>query len=341
MTEALRWGILSTGNIARQFAEGLQGAQCSCAHAVASRHLSSAQQFAQTVHIRNAYGSYQELLDDREVEAVYLALPNAMHHEWTIKALNHGKHVLCEKPLARNVIESHEMFDLADRRGLLLVEAFMYRSHPLTQSVRAQIDRGAIGQLRMIRTSFCYCTKNIKNNIRFSTALAGGALMDVGCYCVNFSRYFAGAEPSGVHAVAHLHETGVDDIVAGTLAFDGALVASFTCGMSVHVDNTAYLCGSEGYIEVPMPWKPPVEAARFVLKQAIAPRQDGPGPRTMPSPQTFDVDAGKPLYALEADDFAATVRQGAAPRLTRQDTIGNMKVLDEMRRQIGLSVNHG
>ena len=337
MIEALRWGILSTGNIAGQFAEGLQGAQCSCACAVASRSLSTAQQFAQTHRIHTAYGSYQELLNDRDVEAVYLALPNAMHHEWAIKALNHGKHVLCEKPFARNVTESQEMFDVADRRGLLLVEAFMYRSHPLTASVRAQIDSGTIGQLRMIRTSFCYSTSNIKANIRFSRALAGGALMDVGCYCVNFSRYFAGAEPCSVHATAHLHESGVDDILAGTLAFGNGLIASFTCGMSVQVNNTAYLCGSEGYIEVPMPWKPPAKATRFVLKKAAPPRQDGFGPRPAPPPQTFEVDAGKPLYALEADDFAVAVRDGVSPRLTREDTIGNMKVLDEMRHQIGLS----
>ena len=336
MTEPLRWGFLGTGNIARQFAEGLAGAEDSRAVAVGSRRADSASGFSRTHGIERAHASYEALLGDTGVEAVYLSLPNSMHHEWTLKALRAGKHVLCEKPLARTAAESEEMFDAAAKAGRLLVEAFMYRSHPLLHAVTERIDRGAIGQLLLIRASFCYCTTKIEGNIRFDRALAGGALMDVGCYCVDFARLFAGAEPTAIHAAAHKHETGVDDRVAGTISFANGVLASFNCGMTLHADNTASLCGSAGFIEIPVPWKPPARKARFLLKHSQRPLQDGSSQPMAPPVETFEVDAPKPLYALEADDFAASVRHNRPPTITRGESVGNMKILDEIRGQTGL-----
>ena len=336
MPDLLRWGILGTGNIAGQFAESMRGASRGRLAAVASRRDDAASAFATRYGVEHAHEGYEALLRDRSVDAVYNALPNALHHDWTMAALQTGKHVLCEKPLACNLTESEQMFDMAQRQGCCLVEAFMYRSHPLTTAVLEQVRAGTIGELRMIRTSFCYATRHIDGNVRFSAELAGGALMDIGCYCTSFARLHAGSEPTQLHAVAQLHESGVDILTAGTLTFATGLLASFVCGMNAHADNSAYLCGSEGFIVVPVPWKPPVTGGAYTVARMTAPRMDRKTPAEKPAPRTVHVDAGKPLYALEADDFAATVQDSAEPAISRAETLGNMRVLDELRRQVGL-----
>jgi predicted dehydrogenase len=337
MSKRLRWGILGTGNIARQFAVGVHASHRGELSAVGSRRRESADTFAATHRIPAAHGSYDELLANPAVDAIYNSLPNSMHHEWTIKALQAGKHVLCEKPFAVDAAQAQEMFDVAQRTGKVLVEAFMYRSHPLTHAIVKAVKDGAIGELRLIRTSFCYRTSKIAGNVRFSRELAGGGLMDVGCYCVNFSRLFAGTEPVKTSAVAHLHESGVDDLLAATLQFPNGVLASFTCGMIAQADNTAQLCGSEGYIEVPVPWKPPASESIFVIARGTPPRMDGPVKiPAAPARETVRVSVDGKLYGIEADDFAAAVLDRKNPAVTREDTLGNMRTLDELRRQIGL-----
>lgn len=335
MANPLRWGILGTGNIARQFAEGLGSARRGVIEAVGSRTAAAAEQFAAAHRVPRAAGSYEAVLEDAGVDAVYVSLPNSMHHEWTLRALAAGKHVLCEKPFATNAAEAEEMFDAAERARRVVVEAFMYRSHPLTHAVMEAVRSGEIGALKLIRTSFCYRTTKVRGNIRFDRSLAGGALMDIGCYCVNFARHFAGTEPTTVHAVGRLHESGVDETVAGVMEFPGGVAATFTCGMTVQADNSAYVCGSDGYIEIPVPWKPPQFTAVYHLVRGTPPKMDGPA-KGVPPRQTRRVTAEGSLYALEADDFAAAVRDGAAPRLDRDDTVGNMRLLDELRRQVGV-----
>src|SRR6185437_4599683 len=283
-----------TGNIARQFCVGVNASRRSQLIAVGSRSRESASSFAESHGIPAAHGSYDALLADRAVQAVYVSLPNSMHHEWTIKALRAGKHVLCEKPMASNTAQAQEMFDVAAKTGCRLSEAFMYRSHPLIHSVLQAIGAGKIGRVRLIRTSFCFRVWNTANNIRFDPALAGGALMDIGCYCINFSRLIAGAEPSSMHAVGQLHPSGVDELAAAVLQFPGNIAASFTCGMNAQADNTASICGDEGYIEIPVPWKPPVQNAVWNLAYSTPPRMDQPGSAAPPrAKETFSVDAGK------------------------------------------------
>jgi predicted dehydrogenase len=337
MSDRLRWGILGTGNIARQFADGLIGtARRSEVRAVGSRTAAAAQAFAQPREVAAAHGSYDAVLADAGVDAVYISLPNALHHEWTLKALKAGKHVLCEKPFALNAAQAREMFDAARKAGRVLVEAFMYRSHPLTHAVIDAVRGGEVGDVRLIRTSFCYKTSRIDGNVRFDRPLGGGSLVDVGCYCINFSRLIAGEEPTAVTAAAHMHERGVDDLVVATMKFPSGVAASFTCGMSVHADNTAYVCGTDGYIEVPIPWKPPAQQAAYTVARSTPPKMDlAAGAKPQPR-ETRLVDANAELYALEADDFAAAVLDGKPPAVTERDTLGNMVVLDEMRRQIGL-----
>jgi D-xylose 1-dehydrogenase (NADP+, D-xylono-1,5-lactone-forming) len=338
MFRRLRWGILGTGNIARQFAGGAAASQRCEVTAVASRTAESAKSFATTNRVQTAYSDYGSLLKDSQIDVVYNSLPNSMHHEWTIKALRAGKHVLCEKPIAMSAAEAQEMFDVARQTGKILAEAFMYRSHPLTHAVLKAVRDGAIGQLRLIRTSFCFRTTKIAGNIRFSPELGGGGLMDVGCYCINFSRLFAGEEPSTMTAAACLHESGVDELAVGTMQFPAGVLATFTCGMTTQSDNTAYLCGSEGFIEVPIPWKPPKESI-FVIARGTPPRMDGPPtPSSWPPPrEVVKINVVDELYGLEADDFATTVMDGKTPAISMADSIGNMRVLDQLRKLAGLS----
>jgi predicted dehydrogenase len=336
MSRPLRWAILGTGNIAKQFAAGLAASESSTLTTVGSRNRESAEAFVKTVRAQSFVGSYDDALRHSDVDAVYISLPNSMHHEWTIHALRAGKHVLCEKPFATNARQAEEMFDVARAAGRLAVEAFMYRSHPQTITALDAIRGGAIGEVRLVRTSFCFRTIKVDGNIRFDPALAGGSVMDVGCYCVSFSRLIAGAEPSSIAVTGHIHPRGVDDLAAGILQFPNGVIASFTCGMIAQADNAAHVCGSEGYVEIPVPWKPAVEGSRFSVVRQTPPIMDGNPRPTSPPRQSIEVPGGRNLYAYEADDFAAAVAGRIPPAVSPSETIGNMRVLDEIRRQLGL-----
>jgi predicted dehydrogenase len=253
MTAQLRWGILGTGNIARQFAAGLIASGRGRPVAAGSRNRESGEEFARTYSLAAAYASYEELLADRDVDVVYNSLPNSLHHQWTIAALKAGKHVLCEKPLAMDAAEAEEMFDVARRNGRLLMEAFMYRCHPQTLAVLEAVRSGAIGELRLVRTSFCFNLNKPGGNVRLVRELGGGALMDVGCYCISLSRALAAAEPAQIRVAGHLHAAGIDDLAAGSMVFPSGMVADFTCGFTVQADNTAWVYGTEGSIHRSFP----------------------------------------------------------------------------------------
>jgi predicted dehydrogenase len=337
MAGKLRWGILGTGNIARQFTAGVNASQRAIAAAVGSRNIQTAEEFGRTFEIPRLHGSYAALVADAEIDAVYISLPNSLHCQWTIQAIEHGKHVLCEKPLALNLEQGRRMFDAAGKADRVLMEAFMYRSHPQTLEVIEAVRGGAIGRLRLVRASFCYHTRRIDGNVRFVRELGGGGLMDIGCYCIDFARLFAGREPSAMSAIAKFHSSGVDELAVGFMDFPGEIAASFTCGMCLEADNTAYLCGSEGFIEIPVPWKPMPGNARFIVTRGTPPRMDNPKSVASTPPRDVRmIESSGNLYAIEADDFAACVLDGQQPRISREDSLGNLRVLDEMRRQIGL-----
>ena len=226
------------------------------------------------------------------------------------------------------------MFDAAEKSGKVLVEAFMYRSHPQTLAALDAVRSGAIGELKLIRTSFCYRTRKIDGNIRFSRELAGGGLMDIGCYCIDFSRRFAGADPIDAQVSGHLHESGVDDLAAGTITFSNGVFASFVCGMTVQADNTAYLCGSEGDIAIPVPWKPLREGAGFAIGRGTPPRMDAIGNPRRDCALEWRPTPSVELYGIEADDFAATVLDGQPPRVSRADSVGTMQLIDLMRQRL-------
>jgi predicted dehydrogenase len=300
--------------------------------------MATAQSFATTHGIPTTYGSYEELLADPRIQAVYVSLPNSLHHAYTLAALNAGKHVLCEKPLAISVAQGEEMFSLAGRKNLHLVEAFMYRAHPQTIAVREAVRSGKIGTLKLIRTSFCYRTGKIAGNIRFDAGLHGGALMDVGCYCIDFSRLIAGEDPVDGHVISQSHPSGVDEMSVGELRFPSGVLGSFTCGMAVQTYNAAFICGTEGYLEIPIPWKPPPSGCEYYLIQATPPRQDQSGLSVMKSvpnsgpKQTFTIPPTGDLYGLEADAFAATILDGAPPMMSAPESLANLRILEKVRK---------
>lgn len=333
----LRFGILSTGNIARQFALGVVGgAEHAEVTAVASRSEESSRRFAEVHGIARHYAGYDALLADPQVDAVYNALPNALHAEWTHKALDTGKHVLCEKPLAMDADEARAMFDHAKRVSRLLAEAFMYRCHPQTRAVVKAVRGGAIGEVKLIRTTFCYRTKKIEGNVRFDKALGGGALMDIGCYCVDFGRLMTGQDPASIQATGRLHESGVDVSASAVLTYPGGATMTLTCGMDVQASNLAQICGTEGYIEVPVPWKPTPGNETWQLRAMTPPKQDGGKQAQGPEIQTFTDEADRPLYALEADAFAQAVLDGEDLFMPVADSLSNAGVVDELRRQVGV-----
>ncbi len=336
----LRYGVLGTGNIAGQFTRDVAGAERSAVVAVGSRTAASAAAFGERFGIpsEHCHANYDALLADDSVEAVYVSLPNHLHREWSVRAMEAGKHVLCEKPLAMDAAEAEAMFDASRRTGMTLMEGFMYRTHPLTGAVLDAVRGGAIGELRMIRASFCYHTNKVGGNVRFAPEMGGGALMDIGCYGLSFARLFAGAEQDRAHLVSHRHAAGVDDYGCVALGFPNGVTAAVTFGMAVQLDNTAHLGGTEGYLEVPIPWKPPQRGATYTLAGQRPPKMDTPGtpgtPGKAPPPETVTIDAPTPLYAGEADAFAAAVRGDAPLPVTEADSLGNMRLLDRLRSQM-------
>ena len=283
--DKLRFGILSTGNIARQFAQGvIGGAQRSSITAVASRSAHSAEAFTLTHAIGKHYAGYDALLEDPDVDAIYNALPNSLHAQWTRKALDAGKHVLCEKPLAMDTRQAVEMFDHAKRAGRLLVEAFMYRCHPQTRAALQAIRSGDIGEVRLIRTTFCYRTKKIDGNVRFDKVAGRRARSSTSAATASTSRP---ADHSAVRPItrsrrpagcmARLPAGGVDIAASGS-----ARVCRAVCPDDVYLrawtrraSNLAQVCGTEGYIEVPVPWKPPAEQRELVRCAPDDPAQAG------------------------------------------------------------------
>jgi xylose dehydrogenase (NAD/NADP) len=319
--DRIRWGILSTANIGRKsFIPGAIASSNGAVTAIGSRDLARATQTASSLGIPRVYGSYEELLADPEVDAVYNPLPNSMHAEWTLRAAEAGKAILCEKPLARDAQEAATLVDAVKQRGALLMEAFMYRFHPQHARVRALIESGAIGEIRAIRAGFTFnMTPLNPANVRLRADLAGGALMDVGCYCVNLARLIFGEEPDLVSAIWDFRpEFGVEIALAGVLRFSQARTATFDCGFCAAGQGCYMVVGSSGTIEVPDAFVPGTAGTRVILTN-----DQGRHEERIP---------GVDQYALEAEEFAACLLEGRPLRYPAEDAVANMRVVDALRR---------
>jgi D-xylose 1-dehydrogenase (NADP+, D-xylono-1,5-lactone-forming) len=303
----LRWGILSTARIN----DALLGAGAADVVAVASRDAGRAQAYAAERGIPRAHGSYEALLADPEVDVVYVSLPNALHVPWAARALEAGKHVLCEKPMSRRPDEVEALFDLADERGLVLSEGFMWRHHPQVALVRRLIADGAIGRVRVIRADFAFNLLDAEDP-RLLAELDGGALMDLGCYCVSAARTLAGAEPVEARAAQVVGGTGVDVVLAGLLRFPGDVVAHFDCAMVGPDRFGLAVFGDAGSLWLPDPWharEPVVELTHG----------DGRVERLVPDPVNS--------YALEIADVEAAIRGEHPPLLGREDALGQARAI--------------
>ncbi|MEL4181568.1 aldo/keto reductase [Roseateles sp. PN1] len=340
----LNWGIIGAGNISGAFAAGLKQTDSGDLVAVASRDAAKARAFAeqhgQTACPPKAYASYQALLADPAVQAVYIGLPHTEHLHWTVKALRAGKHVLCEKPLGLNHAEAMIAYDEAERAGRVLMEAFMYRCVPQTAKLLELLRAGTIGEVRHIQASFCYSSTPRAGSRTWEASLAGGGILDVGCYPVSMARLIAGvarnlpfAEPTELQAMGQLYQSAsgpVDEWATATMRFPGNIVAQLSTAVRFEQEESLRIGGSKGALVVPKPWYGAGAEAgesriELYVDEALA--------------QTWTISTDRGLYAYEADVFAQAVQAGAVPHpaMSPADSLGNLAVMDRWRQAIGLS----
>jgi xylose dehydrogenase (NAD/NADP) len=312
MSEPLRWGVLSTARINELVLAGARASEQVEVLAVASRDRETAEAYAREHGIERAHGSYDALLADPEIEAVYISLPNALHVEWTIRALQAGKHVLCEKPLSSRRADAERAFEVAEHCERLLMEAFMYRHNPQTARLVELIAEGAIGRLRLIRASFGFFLDDLRN-VRMRGELDGGGLMDVGCYCVNAARLLCG-EPLRAQAEQLLGGAGVDVALAGVLGFADEVLAHFDCGLVLSPRDELVVLGEQGSLHLADPW--------HCRTPGIELRRSG-GSETIETPIADS-------YALELENLSAAIRGTAVPLLGREDAIGQARAIEAL-----------
>jgi predicted dehydrogenase len=308
----VRWGIVSTAHINRLLIPGAQASSKVDLVAVASRDLAKAEEYAGKWEIPVAYGSYEELLADDSIEAVYISLPNTLHCEWSIKAVEAGKHVLCEKPMSRHPDDVRAAFDAAEREGRLLTEAFMYRHNPQTARIASLVGSGAIGELRVVRSAFSYSLYDA-DNIRLRPELEGGALMDVGCYCVSGARLFAG-EPVELRGQAWVGETGTDWVFQGMMRFPGEVLAQFYCGTALPEADELEVIGSEGSLFVDDPWHCRVTGIELRRGDEV---------------ERIEVEAID-SYQLELENLSDAIRGEAELLLGREDAVAQAQALEAL-----------
>jgi len=335
MTKKLAWGILGTGSIAHALARGVLASKTGELLAVGSRAQESAEKFGDEFGIPKRYGSYEALLADPGVQAVYVCTPHPMHAEWAIKAAEAEKHILCEKPIGINYPQAMAMVEAARENNVFLMEAFMYRCHPQTTRLVELIREKAIGEVKVIQAAFSFHAGFDPEGRLFKNDLGGGGILDVGCYPVSISRLIAGAalgrdfaDPVEVQGFGHLGATGVDEYAIGMLEFEGGIVAQIATGVAVSQENTVRIYGTEGSIFLPTPWtasRAGGSSGKIVINQ---------GSRA----KTITIRCSRSAYALEADVVARSIkkRQAPSPAMTWDDTLGNMRTLDRWRQAIGL-----
>jgi predicted dehydrogenase len=322
MAEKIRWGVLGNAEIARVCViPAIQKSRNGIVHGLATRFPENARGVAVDHNITRVYERYDDLLADKEIDAVYIPLPNHLHRTWTLKALEANKHVLCEKPFACNASEATEMVNGAAAAGLFLMEALMYRFHPRNQLIRDMVTLGKIGTVTLVRSSFCYpMDKEILatgNNARLRAEMGGGALLDVGCYCVSVAQWFMGAEPTAVQAQAVYHSSGVDMHLVGSLRFPGDVLATIEASFISSLQQTYAVIGSEGAIELPhdafIPWE---REAAFTVRgknQEVGQKHLTPGADE---------------YQLMVEHFADAALGRGALTVTPEESVCNMRVLD-------------
>jgi xylose dehydrogenase (NAD/NADP) len=312
MTDSpLRWGLLSTANINRALIKPLRASPRNRLTAVASRSQASAEAYAKKWKIARAFGSYQAMLADPDIDVVYNPLPNHLHAEWTINAIEAGKHVLCEKPMGLMPAEVDAMEAAAIKYGKVVAEAFMYRHHSQTLKVKELVESGAIGKLQLVRGSFTFKMET-DVNIRLVPEMGGGSIWDVGCYPISYARFLVGAEPLEVFGQQVTGSTGIDDSFFGQMRFPGEVYAQFDSGFRTPQRTHLEVVGSEGTITIPFPFKPG-------LNEKIKLERSGKA-ETIKIPK-------QELYIGEVEDMADAILLGKAPRVSLADSRANVAAI--------------
>ncbi|NKB70000.1 MAG: gfo/Idh/MocA family oxidoreductase [Candidatus Latescibacteria bacterium] len=341
----LQWGIIGPGSIARVFCNGLRFSKTGQAAAVASRDLDKAAQFAAKFGIEKAYGSYGELFTDASIDAVYIATIHPVHLDVVTAAARAGKHILVEKPMGMNASQVEAMIAAARDNDVFLMEAFMYRCHPQIARMAELIQEGAIGQVRVIRSAFGFKAGFNPNSRTYNRELGGGGIMDVGCYPASMARRVAGAavgkifqDPTVVKASGLVGDSGVDYYTAAVLQFDGDIIAQISTAVAANLGSELTVYGDDGILSLPQPWLPssPCRTAAEPL------------PLDTPfAPSTIELQRGgkvegvvvevdRDLFTYEADTVAAHIQDRQAPAISWDDSLGNMRLLDQWRAEIGL-----
>jgi len=321
MTNRVRWGVLSTAKIGREkVLPAMQKSEHCVIEAMASRDLASAQRVAKELGIARAYGSYEELLADPAVEVVYNPLPNHLHVPWTIKALEAGKHVLCEKPIALTAEEAKQLLAARERSGKLVAEAFMVRQNLQWIRAREIIRAGTLGEVRAIQTFFTYHLLD-PGNVRNKAEIGGGGLMDIGCYAIATARYIFGAEPTRVAALIDRDPAmGIDRLTSALIEFPGARHLTFVTSTQLAPQQRVTIAGTKARLEVLVPFNAPNDRpCRIVLDDGRDLFGGGATPEDVPA-----VDQ----YALQGDAFSRAVRGEQALEFPIEDAILNMRVID-------------
>jgi predicted dehydrogenase len=311
----MRLGLISTARINSAILSAAAASDIVNVVAVGSRDPSRAKAYAHEHGLERAYGSYEALLADPDLDAVYNSLPNGLHHEWTMKALEAGKHVLCEKPYSRRPQEVEDAFDRAERAELVLMEAFMYRHHPRTAKLKSLVGEGAVGRMHLVRGTFSFVLED-QSDPRARPELDGGALMDVGCYCVSGVRLLAG-EPERVSTEQVLGPTGIDMSLHAIMRFADDVVALFDCSFDLPLFQRLEVVGDEGSLLLEAPWRADWTGDLFV-------RRDGEVTKV----EFQAADA----YLLELENFADAIAGTAPPLLGRADALGQARTIAALYR---------
>ena len=312
MSKVLNWGLLSTARINRALILPLQVSKRNHLLAVGSRSQGTADAYAKEKKIQRAYGSYEALLADPEIDVIYNPLPNHLHAEWTIKAVEAGKHVLCEKPLALSVDEVDAIRSAAHKHGRIVAEAFMYRHHPQTLKVQEIVKSGSLGALKLIRGSFSYILSREEDIRLLDPAMGGGSIWDVGCYPIGYTRAVVGEEPLEVFGWQVTGETGIDLTFIGQMRFSGDVHAQFDSSFDIPYHVFMEIVGSEGTLNVPHPFKPGVNEKIYLTR----------GEKT----ETITVK-GQELYIGEVEDMADAILLGKNSLVSLDDSRANVAVI--------------
>ncbi|HET6822010.1 MAG TPA: Gfo/Idh/MocA family oxidoreductase [Anaerolineales bacterium] len=311
LNKVLNWGLLSTARINRSLIPPLRASKRNQLVAVASRAQDSADKYAQEWKIPRAHGSYEALLADPEIDVIYNPLPNHLHAEWTIKAVEAGKHVLCEKPLALNVEEVDAIQSAARKHGRIVMEAFMYRHHPQTLKVQELVENGSLGTLKLIRGSFSYVLSR-EGDVRLKPEMGGGSIWDVGCYPISYARMIVGENPLEVFGWQVTGPTGIDETFAGQMRFANDVLAQFDSSFVIPFHTFMEIVGSDGTLNIPRPFRPGTDEKIYLTQ----------GDKT----ETIKIP-GQELYVGEVENMADAILLGHEPRVSLDDSRANVAVI--------------